>query len=78
MKLRNTSEYREISAEETVRLLETRQNGLTESEVQEHIDRFGRNEVLERERNSVLDFLSRYWGPMDMMLDRISFGLWVQ
>lgn len=67
--VRSTSEYREISVEETIRLLETAPNGLSESEVLERIGRFGRNEVVEKERNPVLDFLSRYWGPMPWLLE---------
>ena len=66
---RSTNEYKEISVEETIRLLETSPNGLTESEVLERIGRFGRNEVVEKERNPVLDFLSRYWGPMPWLLE---------
>ena len=64
VKIRSTNEYREISVEETIRLLETSPNGLMESEVLERISRLGRNEIVEKERNPVLDFLSRYWGPM--------------
>jgi H+-transporting ATPase len=67
--LRSTSEYRKISVEETIRLLETSPNGLTESEALERIGRFGHNEVAEKERNPVLDFLSRYWGPMPWLLE---------
>ena len=66
---RSTNEYKEISVEETIRLLETSQDGLTESEALERIGRFGRNEVVEKERNPVLDFLSRYWGPMPWLLE---------
>jgi len=66
---RTTNEYKEISVEETIRLLETSPNGLTESEVLERIGRFGRNEVVEREKNPVLDFLSHYWGPMPWLLE---------
>jgi H+-transporting ATPase len=66
---RSTNEYKEISVEETIRLLETSPNGLTESEALKRIRRFGRNEVVENERNPVLDFLSRYWGPMPWLLE---------
>ena len=69
MKLRNTSEYQEASIEETIRLLETSPNGLTQSEAQKRIGRFGRNEVVEKEKNPVLDFLSHYWGPMPWLLE---------
>jgi H+-transporting ATPase len=67
--LRNTSEYKEASVEETIRLLETSLNGLTQSEAQKRIEIFGRNEVVEKKRNPVLDFLSRYWGPMPWLLE---------
>jgi H+-transporting ATPase len=67
--VRGTSEYRETSVKEAIRLLDTSPNGLTESEAQKRIDRFGRNEVVEREKNPVLDFLSRYWGPMPWLLE---------
>ena len=69
MKLRNTSEYREISIEEAIGLLETSTNGLTESEARKRVERFGRNEVVEKEKNPILDFLSRYWGPMPWLLE---------
>ena len=66
---RSTSEYKEISVGEAIGLLETSPNSLTESDAQERIGRFGRNEVTEKERNPVLDFLSRYWGPMPWLLE---------
>ena len=69
MNPRSTNECKEISVEETIRLLETSPNGLTESEALKRIGRFGRNEVVEKERNPVLDFLSRYWGPMPWLLE---------
>jgi H+-transporting ATPase len=66
---RSTNEYRKISVEETIRLLETSPNGLTETEAQERIDRFGRNQVVEKQKNPALDFLSHYWGPMPWLLE---------
>jgi H+-transporting ATPase len=69
MSLRKTSEYRQLSVEETIELLESSTKGLAESDALEQIGRFGRNEVAERERNPVLDFLSRYWGPMPWLLE---------
>jgi len=74
MSFRNTSEYRAASVEETIKLLDTSPNGLTESEAKKRIERFGRNEVVEKERNPLLDFLSRYWGPMPWLLE-LAMGL---
>lgn len=69
MELKKTLEYKEIPVEETIRLLKTSPNGITESEAKERIDRFGYNEVVEKEKNPILEFLSRYWGPMPWLLE---------
>jgi H+-transporting ATPase len=74
MSCRDTSEYRGIPVEETIKLLDTSHDGLTESEAKNRIERFGRNQLLEKERNPVLDFLSRYWGPMPWLLE-VAIGL---
>lgn len=62
--VKNTSEYKAISAEETFRLLESSLDGLTDSEVQRRTKILGFNEVAEKRANLVFAFLSRYWGPM--------------
>jgi len=61
--------YQEASVDDAIILLETSVNGLTESEVERRIQKFGYNEVLEKEKNPVFDFLSRYWGPMPWLLE---------
>ena len=66
---KNTSEYKTISTEETLRLLETSADGLTNSEVQRRLQIFGLNEVAEKRGNPVLGFLLRYWGPMPWLLE---------
>lgn len=69
MSTKNTSEYKNISAEETIDLLKTSANGLTESEAKTRLDKFGFNEVKEKEKNPIIDLLSRYWGPMPWLLE---------
>jgi H+-transporting ATPase len=69
MSVRKTSEYGQVSVEETFELLESSTKGLTESEAQNRIRKYGRNEVVEKEKNPVIDFLSRYWGPMPWLLE---------
>ena len=69
MTIKNTSEYEKSSVEEAVRLLETSLDGLTEFEAKKRIEKIGYNEVVEKERNPILDFLSRYWGPMPWLLE---------
>ena len=60
----NTSQYKSLSIKETLDLLQSSIDGLTEEEVQRRLQIFGLNEVVEKRSNSVLAFLSRYWGPM--------------
>ena len=69
MTIKNTSEYEKSSLEEAVRLLETSLDGLTDFEAKKRIEKIGYNEVVEKEGNPILDFLSRYWGPMPWLLE---------
>jgi H+-transporting ATPase len=70
--VKKTSEYKQLTIEETIRLLETSVNGLTESEARNRLEKFGYNEVIEQQRNPFLDFLSRYWGPLPWLLELTS------
>lgn len=65
----NTSEYRERSIEETLKVLYATADGLTEAEARKRFQTFGFNEVAEKRANPVLAFLSRYWGPMPWLLE---------
>jgi H+-transporting ATPase len=67
--VKNTSEYRTLSTEETIGLLRTSSNGMTASEVQRRLQIYGLNEVAEKKINPVVEFLLRYWGPMPWLLE---------
>jgi len=67
--VKSTSEYRELPVEETLRILDASTNGLAESEAKNRTQVFGFNEIIEKKRSSILDFLSRYWGPMPWLLE---------
>ena len=69
MKPAKMSDFKSTSIEETLRLLDASTNGLTDTQVNERLIRYGYNEVVEKESNPVLDFLSRYWGPMPWLLE---------
>jgi magnesium-transporting ATPase (P-type) len=66
---KTTSEYKDLSVEETLRIQDSSVNGLTELEAANRARKFGLNEVPEKSDNSVLAFLSRYWGPMPWLLE---------
>jgi H+-transporting ATPase len=66
---RNTSEYRELSVEETLSFFTTTADGLTGAEARNRTEVFGFNEVAEKKKNSIVEFLIRYWGPMPWLLE---------
>jgi H+-transporting ATPase len=67
--IKNTAEYKELSIEETLKILEATTDGLTDREAEKRNAIFGFNEVVEKKKNPILNFLSRYWGPMPWLLE---------
>ncbi len=68
-KIKSTAEFKQLSIEETFRMLETSMLGLTESEAKNRIEKFGYNEIIEEKKNPLVEFFSRYWGPMPWLLE---------
>lgn len=68
-KVRNTQEYKDISREKTLELLETSAEGIAGVEADGRAGIFGLNEVTDKKQNPVLDFVRRYWGPMPWLLE---------
>jgi H+-transporting ATPase len=69
MQITNTPEYQKLSVAETIQLLATSEEGLSDAEVRDRILRYGYNEVKEKNQNTFLQFLRRYWGPMPWLLE---------
>jgi H+-transporting ATPase len=74
LKVRATSEYKNISLEDTFKLLETLADGLSDAEVKNHLMKFGANQIVENKQYPLLEFLLRYWGPMPWLLE-LAMGL---
>jgi H+-transporting ATPase len=74
LNVRKTSEYKNISLEETYKFLETTADGLSDSEVKIRLEKFGNNEIVEKKQNYLLEFILRYWGPMPWLLE-LAMGL---
>ena len=66
---KNTADYKTISPEEMFRFLGTSLNGLSGPEAGKRLELFGYNEIVEKKKNPVLEFLLRYWGPMPWLLE---------
>ena len=68
-KIKSTADFKQLSIEETFKILETSMLGLTESEAKNRIEKFGYNEITEEKKNPLIEFFSRYWGPMPWLLE---------
>jgi H+-transporting ATPase len=69
LKVRSTSEYKNIPSGKTLEFLETTANGLSGVEAGKRLEIFGDNEIVEKKKNPLLEFLLRYWGPMPWLLE---------
>lgn len=69
MEIRKVSDFKDISAKEALNLVEATENGLTESEASARAKTFGFNTVVEKKRNPLKEFLSKFWGPMAWLLE---------
>jgi len=58
-----------MSAQDVASVLQSSIGGLSEKEASERIRRFGSNEIKEKKKNPVRQFLKRYWGPMPWLLE---------
>jgi len=67
--IKQTSEYKDLSLEETFKLLETNENGLTQVEVKKRLTKFGSNAIEEKKKNPFFQFVKRFWGPMPWLLE---------
>lgn len=64
-----TNDYKGMSLEDVESVLNSGNGGLSEKEAADRINRFGPNEIQEKKKNPVKQFLKRYWGPMPWLLE---------
>jgi H+-transporting ATPase len=67
--VKNTRDFENLPLEETLNILNASGEGLTEIEARGRLERYGYNEIVEKRKNPLLDFLLRYWGPMPWLLE---------
>jgi H+-transporting ATPase len=67
--MRNTSDYKSLTLEESLASLGASEAGLTEREAENRLRTFGYNEMPEKKENPLAEFLFRYWGPMPWLLE---------
>lgn len=66
-------DYSKLSIDDLFKMVGSSGGGLTDSEAELRLRKFGMNEIPEKKSNAVVDFLSRYWGPMPWLLELTIF-----
>ncbi len=69
LSIKKTSDYGQLPLEDAFTLTHSSSIGLADSEAKIRIQTFGFNEITEKKRSAVVEFLSRYWGPMPWLLE---------
>jgi H+-transporting ATPase len=64
-----TEDAKKASTEELFRTLSTKKTGLTSSEAQNRLSKFGPNEITEKKVNPFVKFLKYFWGPIPFMIE---------
>ncbi|MEM0202123.1 MAG: cation-transporting P-type ATPase, partial [Candidatus Micrarchaeaceae archaeon] len=63
-----TSDFKEMQIDEAFRALDSSRHGLTREEAQERLGKYGYNEIKEKKKNTALLFLSKFYGPIPILL----------
>ena len=69
LSIKKTSDYGQLTLEDAFTLTHSSSGGLTDAEAKTRIQTFGFNEIPENRRSGIVEFLSRYWGPMPWLLE---------
>lgn len=67
---RTTEDYEKLSVEETLATLHTdKDKGLTSEEAEKRIEKYGYNEIPEKEESTLHRVFRRFWGPIPGMIE---------
>jgi H+-transporting ATPase len=64
-----SQEWKDLSIDEAAKRLDTGLTGLSSKDVPARLQKYGRNEIIERKRNPLLKFLNYFWGPIPWMIE---------
>jgi H+-transporting ATPase len=62
------SNLKELPVEELLKRLAVSKDGLSKAEAQHRLEKYGYNELPEKERSPILKFFSYFWGPIPIMI----------
>lgn len=57
------------SIEDLFRSLLSGKNGLSSAEVEKRLQLYGPNEIMEKKKNPIIEFLMNFWGPIQWMIE---------
>lgn len=66
---RSSSEFAKIPIDELQARLDTTSDGLSQSEAESRIEKYGYNELEEKKQSPILKFLTYFWGPIAWMIE---------
>ena len=64
-----TEEAKKTDVEDLFDKLSSNEKGLSSSEVQQRLQRFGPNEITEKKTSPLRKFLGYFWGPIPWMIE---------
>jgi H+-transporting ATPase len=64
-----TSKDADVPIPELLAKLSTSKTGLTSAEASERLQKFGRNEIIEKKQSRLVAFLRYFWGPIPWMIE---------
>ncbi len=62
-------EFEKLSTKECYERLESSSSGLSTTQVEERLKKYGKNEVTEKKENGIIKFLRKFWAPVPWMLE---------
>ena len=65
----STKEAENLSVTELLKKLSSSEKGISVSEAEERLKKYGYNEISEKKVNPLIKFLSYFWGPIPWMIE---------
>ena len=65
----DVQEAKKRSIDDLIRSFSSGKNGLSSAEVDKRLQLYGPNEIIEKKKNPIIEFLMNFWGPIQWMIE---------
>jgi H+-transporting ATPase len=65
----DVQEAKKLSADDLYKMFSTGANGLSGEEAKKRLQVYGPNEIIEKKKNPIVQFLLNFWGPIQWMIE---------